>query len=129
MTLWGSFASFRAKVQLAEDVARRIRRATSCLHRAGQAVDAELDPLTAMHAALDATELQADRRTLCGHTQSLARSTGSRFREEIERNITEVNQKAPPAMSRVHIRAHPRLLFIRRLGLQPTWKSSLAIAR
>ena len=98
----GRLASFRAKVQLAEDFAKRITTATTRLQQAREQVGAaENTPDTVMDAAADLGALLADHKTVCVDLRSLARSMGKGFQEEIERSITAKDRKASPATLRV----------------------------
>ena len=107
-------ASFRAKVQLAEDYAKRIAAATARVQLGTrQAAVAEQASDVVMDAAADLAALRADHQAVCVDMRSLARSMGKGFHEEIERSVTAAHRKASPATLRVHTGAPLSLLTLR----------------
>ena len=100
----GKLAAARAKLNLAEDVAKRLRAATMRAHASAG------DPDAAVDAAATEAALRADHKAVLVDLRSVARGMGERFAEEIENNITAAYRGSEPATLRVHTGA-PLSLF------------------
>ena len=95
----GKLAAVRAKLQLQEDPAKRMRAATVRAHASVNDGDA------ALPAAADAAALQADHKAVLVDLRTIARDMGERFSEEVESNVTAAYRASTPATLRVHIGA------------------------
>ena len=100
----GKLAAMRAKCNMQEDLAKRLRAATV---RAQASAD---DPDAALPAAADAAALQADHKAVLVDLRTIARDMGERFSQEIESNVTAAHRASTPATLRVHTGA-PLSLF------------------
>ena len=100
----GKLAAVRAKLQLQEDLAKRMRAATVRAHASAA------DLVAALPAAADAAALQADHKAVLVDLRTIARDIGERFSEEIESNVTAAYRVSKFATLRVHTGA-PLSLF------------------
>ena len=100
-------AAFRSKMQLAEELQKRIKAAEV---RAQQAGDSESDVTTTMESAGDIAALLADHKSVCIDMRTMARTMGDRFQQEIEESVTAAHKQSSPATLRIHTGA-PLSLF------------------
>ena len=100
----GKLAAVRAKLELQQDVAKRIQAATVAVHRS------ENDPDVALAAAADEAALLAEHTNVLVDLRAIASGMGEKFTEELESNITAAYRSSNPATLRVHTGA-PLSLF------------------
>ena len=92
----GKLAAVRAKLQLAEEVGKRMRTATVRV-QASQG-----DSAAALQSAAEEAALRADHKAVLVDIRAIARGMGERFSEEIEANVTAASRASKPATLRVH---------------------------
>ena len=85
---WASLRQCGAKLQLQEDLAKRMRAATVRAHGSANDADAVLP------AAADAAALQADHKAVLVILRMIARDMGERFSEEVESKVTAALEPA-----------------------------------
>ena len=92
-------AAFRSKMQLAEELQKRIKAAEV---RAQQAGDSERGVTTTMESAGDGAALLADHKDVCIDMCTMGRSMGDRFEQEIEESVSAVHKQSDEARSDMH---------------------------
>ena len=92
----GKLAAVRAKLQLAEEVGKRMRTATV------RAQASQGDSAAALQSAAEEAALRADHKAVLVDIRAIARGMGERFSEEIEANVTAASRASKPATLRVH---------------------------
>ena len=100
----GKLAAARTKLNMAEDVAKRLRASTVRLQASVH------DPDVALAAAAEEAALRADHTAVMVDLRTVARGMGEHFAEEVESNITAAHRASKPATLRVHTGA-PLSLF------------------
>ena len=100
-------AAYRSKVQLADDLQKRIKAAEV---RAQQAGDSESGVTTTMESAGDVAALLADHKNVCIDMRTMARTMGDRFEQEIEESVSAAHKQSSPATLRIRTGA-PLSLF------------------
>ena len=92
----GKLAAVRAKLQLAEEVGKRMRTATV------RAQASQGDSAAALQSAAEEAALRADHKAVLVDIRAIARGMGERFSEEIEASVTAASRASKPATLRVH---------------------------
>ena len=100
----GKLVAARTEVNLAEEIAKRMRAATV------RAQASANDPDAALAAAASEAALRAEHRAVLVDLRAVARGMGEHFAEEVESNITAAYRASKPATMRVHTGA-PLSLF------------------
>ena len=100
----GKLAAARTKLNMAEDVAKRLRASTVRLQASVH------DPDVALAAAAEEAALRADHTAVLVDLRTVARGMGEHFAEEVESNITAAHRASKPATLRMHTGA-PLSLF------------------
>ncbi len=100
----GKIAAARAKLNMAEAVAKRIQTARV------RAQALANDPDAALAAAASEAALRADHKSVLVDLRTVARGMGEQFAEEVESNITAAHRCSKPANLRVYTGA-PLSLF------------------
>ena len=102
----GKFASFTAKLKIAQDLVKKTAAAAVRHHQAKDSDDGGID---ALHASSDLTAILADHKEVCIDLRTMAKSMGKNFQSEIECCITadhgvdrETAMRKTPATLRIH---------------------------
>ena len=100
----GKLAAARDKLNLAEEVAKRMQAATI------RAQASTNEPDTVLAAAAEEASLRAEHTAVLVDLRTTARGMGEHFAEQVESNITAAHRPSKPAAIRVHTGA-PLSLF------------------